>query len=299
MKSLKMQFFWAAAILILLFNSSRNLSANSISIQKTISELEASTGGRIGVSAINTANGMRLQYRAEERFPFCSTFKSLLVAAVLKKSMSEPRFLEEQIKYSKQDTEGAKYSPITEKHLKDGMSIAQLCEATIQHSDNAAANLLMKKIGGPKRVNSFLQAIGDSVFRLDRWEPELNSAIPGDLRDTSTPAAVADSLRKILLGDALAQPQREQLQAWLKGNTTGDTRIRAGVPKGWVVGDKTGTCTYGTTNDVGIIWPPKGAPIIIAIYFTHKEKEAAPRNDVIASITRILINAMELEKLDK
>lgn len=262
-------------------------------IQKNLSELETSSGGRIGLSARNTANNRVIQYRSEERFLFCSTFKALLVASVLKKSMSDPHLLEERIKYDKKDLEASKYSPITEKHLNDGMNIAQLCEATIQYSDNAAANLLLKKLGGPQAVTNFLRSIGDSKFRLDRWEPELNSAIPEDPRDTSTPNAVEKSLQQVLLGDTLGQSQRELLKTWLKGNTTGDTRIRAGVPTDWTVGDKTGTCSYGTTNDIGIIWPSKNAPIIVAIYFTQKEKDAEPKNDVIASVTRIVIEAFK------
>jgi beta-lactamase class A len=262
-------------------------------IQKKLSELEVSSGGRIGLSARNTANNRVIQYRAEERFPFCSTFKALLVASVLKKSMSDPHLLEERIKYGKKDIEASKYSPITEKNLNAGMSIAQLCEATIQYSDNAAANLLMKKLGGPQSVTDFLRSIGDSKFKLDRWEPELNSAIPEDSRDTSTPNAVEKSLRQVLLGDTLGQFQRELLKTWLKGNTTGDARIRAGVPTDWTVGDKTGTCSYGTTNDIGIIWPSHGEPIIVAIYFTQKEKDAAPKNEVIASIARMVIETLK------
>ena len=262
---------------------------NPISIQKKLAELEASSGGRIGFSAINTANNTHLQYHAQERFPFCSTCKLIGVSAILKQSMTDSHLLQQKVTYKKQDL--VTYSPITEKHLADGMTISELCAAAML-SDNTAINLLIKKLGGPEAVTAFAHSIGDNAFRLDRIEPELNSAIPGDLRDTSTPAAMTKSVQRLALGNSLATPQRELLQAWLKSNTTGGSRIRAGVPKGWVVGDKTGTCDYGTTNDIGIIWPPKSPPIVVAIYFTQNKKEAAPRDDIIASVTRILIDVL-------
>lgn len=264
-------------------------STKSTSLQEQLSALEISSGGRIGISAINTANDTRLQYRGEERFPICSTFKMMGVAAILKESMKNSQLLQQKVNYKKEDL--VVYSPLTEKHLTDGMTVSELCAATITLSDNTAMNLLMKKLGGPKAVTAFARSIGDNTFRLDRWEPELNTALPGDLRDTSTPAAMAKSLQRLGLGDALSVPQRKQLQIWLKNNTTGDSRIRAGVPKGWLVGDKTGTGDYGTTNDIGIIWPSKCPPIVVTIYFTQNKKDAAPQNDVIASATRIVINA--------
>ncbi|HEV7856030.1 MAG TPA: serine hydrolase, partial [Herminiimonas sp.] len=147
--------------------------------------------------------------------------------------------------------------------------------------------------GGPEAVTAFARSIDDRIFRLERWEPELNSAVPGDPRDTSTPAAMERNLHRLALGNILAPHQRKQFVAWLKGNKTGDARIRAGVPKNWIVGDKTGTGSYGTTNDVGILWPASGAPIIAAIYFTQPDNpEAPPRDDVIASVTRILVGAL-------
>jgi beta-lactamase class A len=219
----------------------------------------------------------------------CSTFKAMAVAAVLKKSMKERDFLQKQLSYTKAEVIASGYAPITEKHLAKGMPIADLCAAAMQYSDNAAVNLLMKELGGPKAITAFARTIGDKTFSLDRWEPALNSAIPGDVRDTSSPAAMGKSLHLLLRGEALAPLQRELFITWLKGNTTGDTRIRAGAPKDWLVGDKTGTCSYGTTNDIGIIWPPQGDPLVMAIYFTQKNKDAANRSDVIAAVTKLVI----------
>ncbi|WP_387465029.1 class A beta-lactamase, partial [Photorhabdus sp. RM323S] len=228
--------------------------AISSSLHQQLAELENSTKGRLGVTLINTANGQEIQYRGNERFPFCSTFKLILVATVLHKSMSQSKLLAKHINYHESDL--LSYAPIAHKNLNQGMSITQLCAATLQYSDNTAANLLIKELGGVEAVNHFTQSLGDPAFRLDRWEPDLNSAIPDDPRDTTTPAAMAASVKKIVLGETLAAPQREQLTVWLKGNTTGNASIRAGAPVGWVVGDKTGSGDYGTNNDVAVLWPP-------------------------------------------
>lgn len=266
-----------------------NQGVNLASIQEKLSELEKISGGRLGLFAINTANNLTVQYRAVERFPVTSTFKVLAVAAILKQSVTDRQLLQQRITYNPKDL--VSYSPITEKYL--GMTVEELCAATIQYSDNTAVNLLMKLLGGPKAVTEFARSIGDHTFRLDRWETDLNSAIPGDLRDTSTPVVMAKSMQRLVLGDALPPAQRAKLQVWLKGNTTGDASIRAGIPEGWVVGDKTGGGDYGTTNDIGVLWPPTAAPIVVAIYFTQNEKDAQTRKDVIASATRILISAFD------
>nr|WP_295618671.1 class A beta-lactamase [Chamaesiphon sp. GL140_3_metabinner_50] len=185
------------------------------------------------------------------------------------------------------------YSPITKQHIEDGMTVAALCAAAIGYSDNTAANLLMKIIGGPEAVTTFARSIGDRQFRLDRWETALNSAIPGDLRDTSTPNAMGLSLQRLAVGDALEPHLQLQLRVWLQGNTTGSARIRAGVPTDWQVGDKTGTGDYGTANDLGLLWPPHRAPVVVAIYTTQGEKDAKARNDVIASAARIVVDWLE------
>jgi len=263
-------------------------------IQKKLADLEVSSGGRIGLFLINTGDNTHLQYHAKERFPMCSTSKVMAVSAILKQSTKDRHLLQHKLAYTKKDVELSGYAPITKNHINDGLAISELCEAAITRSDNTAMNLLMKKLGGPEAVTSFAYSIGDNKFRLDRYEPELNSAIPGDLRDTTTPEAMTESLNKLAFGEALELTQQHKLLAWLKSNTTGSARIRAGVPKGWLVGDKTGTGSYGTTNDIGIIWPPKGSPIVVAIYFTQNKKDAAPRDDVIASVTRILIHSLKV-----
>jgi len=242
------------------------------------------------VAGFNTGSGVRLQHRAHERFPLCSTFKLMLAAAVLERSTRDGSLLSRNLSYGKGDL--IDHSPITEKHVATGMTVAAMCAATIQYSDNAAANLLLKVLGGPATITAFARGIGDQTFRLDRTEPELNTSIPGDPRDTTTPAAMSDSIQRLVLGDALGAGQRDQLRTWLLGNTTNTERFLAGVPAGWKVGDKTGGGSYGSNNDVGVLWPPAGAPIVLSVYLTFPQKDAKVRNDVVASATRIAASAL-------
>jgi beta-lactamase class A len=239
--------------------------------------LEAASNGRLGVAALNTGDGAIVNYRADERFPFCSTFKVLLASAILTRSAHEDGLLDQRIRYTQSDL--VNYSPVSEKHVADGMTVAELCAAAIQYSDNSAANLLIRLLGGPPAVTAFARSIGDDEFRLDRMETELNTAIP---------AAMARSLQRLALGNALGARERDQLQAWMRGNTTGDARIRAGVPRDWQVADKTGTGDYGTSNDVAVLWPPSKPPIVVVIYFTQREQDAKARSDVLASAAKIV-----------
>lgn len=251
-----------------------------------LTHLEGELGGRLGVFALDTGTGTQLSYRGTERFPLCSTFKAVLAAAILQRSTQEADLLQRHIRYQQSDL--ISHSPICEKHLASGMTVAELCAATVQYSDNAAANLLMTILGGPQAVTAFARSVGDQQFRLERWETELNSAIPGDPRDTTTPAAMAQTLQRTVLGDGLGATQRQQLQTWLLGNTTGATRIAAGVPASWRVGDKTGTGAYGTAHDVGVVWRPHAAPLVLAIYTHHDEEQAPANNAVIARAARVV-----------
>lgn len=259
------------------------------SVQEQLAQLESSAGGRLGVAAINTANNQRLEYRSEERFPLCSTSKVMAVAAILHKSSTEAKLLSTNVHYTQQDVDASGYAPIASKHVATGMTVSAMCQAALNYSDNLAMNELLKNLGGAKAVTAYARKIGDNSFRLDRKEPELNSAIPGDLRDTTTPRAMQMSLQTLVLGNSLAATQRQQLQGWLKNNTTGSVRISAGVPKTWLVGDKTGTGKYGTSNDVGVIWPTGAQPIVLAIYFTQNKPDAKANDQVIADATRIVV----------
>jgi beta-lactamase class A len=260
----------------------------SIADQRLIDEikrLESESGGRLGVCVLETATGTRHVHRGDERFPMCSTFKALAAAAVLARVDSGNEQLTRRITYDASAL--VTYSPVTEKHVGDGMTLAEICEAAVTLSDNTAGNLLLAAIGGPSGLTTFVRSLGDPVTRLDRDEPSLNEALPDDPRDTTTPNAMASNLQALILGTkALSAPSREQLTAWLIANKTGDTRLRAGFAKDWRVGDKTGTGARGTSNDVAVIWPPNKAPIVIAAYLTGATVSAAQQNATLASVAR-------------
>ncbi|QBR82928.1 class A beta-lactamase [Legionella israelensis] len=261
-------------------------------LKKKLAELESQSGGRIGLYAINTADNSYIQYRANERFPTGCTSKVMGVAAVLQKSMSEPLLLQKKLFYKQEEL--TNWNPVTEKHLRDGMTVEALCAAAISYSDNTAMNLLVKQLGGVQVMNIFARSIGDTVFRQDHgWSQEAMSGGLDNVNDSSTPKAMAKSLQRLALGHILAESQRQLLISWLQQNTTGEARIRAGVPKGWIVGDKTGTgMYYGTTNDIAIIWPPKSAPIVLVVYFTNDHQKTAEKQEsVIAQATKLVINA--------
>jgi beta-lactamase class A len=285
-----------ATLLLLSSCASKSLEAGSNSISYELAKLEASTGGRIGLSAVNTKTGEHFEYRSDERFPFCSTFKSIVVAAILEKAGEEPDLLNRRILFNRREVERAGYAPVTLDQYKQGMSVSELCAAAIQKSDNGAANLLIKIVGGVGAINEFSRRNGDHDFRLDRMEPNLNSALPNDQRDTTTPAAMETSLQQFLVGEKLPAEQRQQFREWLESSVTGNKRIRAGVRKLWKVGDKTGTCSYGTTNDVGILSSVINGPVVIAIFFTQKERNAKPRDDVIASAATLVDERLRIRK---
>ncbi|MFF1358081.1 class A beta-lactamase [Streptomyces sp. NPDC058297] len=260
--------------------------------RRRLRELEAGYPGRIGVHALDTGTGAVLAYRAHERFAIASTFKVLAASAILHRAREqEPGLLDVLIRYGRDDLVAA--SPRTEMHLETGMTVRELCDAAITYSDNTAANLVMRRIGGPAGVTAFARSLGDSVTRLDRWETDLNTNIPGDRRDTTTPAAMTGDLRALVLGDALHPLDRGQLTRWLVENTTGDKRIRAGLPTGWRVGDKTGSPAYGGVNDVAVAWPPGGgAPLVVCVYTTLLDADTPGEDRIAADITRIVVDAL-------
>lgn len=248
-------------------------------------QLERASGGRLGVSLLDMKTGELTQHRGDERFPMCSTFKVLAAAAVLKKAGPKLNDLDRRASISKSDI--VENSPVTSEHVgEEGMSLRQLCDAAITRSDNTAGNLLLKDIGGTAALTAFARKLGDRVTRLDRIEPDLNEGTPGDPRDTTTPNAMVSNLKKLLLGDALLPPARAQLIDWMIANKTGDARLRAGLPGGWRVGDKTGAGGHGTTNDIAVIWPPNRPPLIVAVYLTEATMDSAGRNEVIAGVGR-------------
>lgn len=248
--------------------------------------LEQELGGRLGVWAVDTGSGRVLAYREHERFALCSTFKVLAAAAALARSVDEPDFLRTRIHYTEEDM--VRFSPVTKRYTADGMSLLQLCAAALTHSDNTAADLILRQVGGPEGLTRYARDIGDSMFRLDRWGLESHTAYPGDPRDTTTPAAMGATLEALLLGQVLPPRERALLTGWMRDCATGAGRIRAGIPAHWDLAHKTGTGGHGSANDVGMIWPPDRAPIVLAIYTTRHEKDSRPRSDIVAAAARLV-----------
>lgn len=255
-----------------------------------ITAMEATLGGRIGVAALDTGTGARLSHRGRERFAMCSSFKWLLAAHVLASADRNVLRLGQDIPYSESDLLST--SPVTRAHVGEGhLTIEQLCAATVKFSDNAAANLLLGQVGGPEGLTRFLRGIGDPVTRLDRTELALNSNIPGDPRDTTMPDAIITTMKTILLGDVLKPASREKLLQWMKDCTTGLSRLRAGLPKGWMAGDKTGSGTNGPSNDNAIAWPPRRAPVLMAVYVDAPNVPANQREAPHAKIAALIAQA--------
>lgn len=254
-----------------------------------LSRIEARLQGRIGVFALRGA--AVVSHRAGERFAYCSTFKWVLAAAILK-GVDEGRLdLDRIMAYGQRDL--LPHSPVTASRVKEGgMSIGALCAATIATSDNAAANLLGPLAGGPAGLQAFVRGLGDSVMRFDRVEPQLNSNLPGDPRDTTSPEAMARLLRTVLETDVLSRASRERLLAWMKATATGANRIRAGLPQGWAIAHKTGTGSRGAVNDVAVLFPPEGTPVYLCVFIDGAGADDRRREAAIAEATRLALKAL-------
>jgi beta-lactamase class A len=255
-----------------------------------LAELERRQGRRIALVALDTGRGRAVRHRADERVLMCSTAKVLIVAAVLRRRLAEPGLLERTIRYTRADL--LEYAPATTPRVEEGMTVAALCEAAIVVSDNTAANLLTGLLGGPAATTAFVRTLGDGVTRLDRLEPALNETAPGDERDTSTAAAMTGDLQGLVLGDALDPTGRDLLTGWMAGATTGTQQIRAGLPAGWRVGDKTGSGAQGENHDVAVAWPPGRAPLVLAVYTTPSDPASTNGRATIAEATRIAVGAL-------
>lgn len=282
--------FMMTALVLILSSILNAYTQQDLSVMDKLKALESNIEGRVGVFAINTANDHIIEYRADEIFPTGCTSKVIGVAAVLRKSMPDPSLLLTNIKYSEAELE--EWSPVTQKYVSSGMTIQDLCAASISLSDNTSMNLLLKVIGGVQGMNDFARSIGDLSFRQDNdWPAEAFSGGANNVKDSSTPKSMVESLRKLTIGEILDRPQRNLLINWLIDTQTGARRIRAATPDCWKVGDKTGTGgAYGSTNDLAIVWPPNHVPILIGVYYTTNNEHAKKREDVVADTARIVID---------
>lgn len=260
-----------------------------VNTDEDFAQLEEEFDALVGVYAIDTGTNETIEYRSDERFAFASTYKALAAAILLQQN--SPEDLEEVITYTEDDL--VPYSPVTENYIDSGMTLLEIGEAAVRQSDNTAGNLLFEAIGGPNGFEQALRHIGDNVTQAERLEPDLNVFTPGDTQDTSTPKALATSLQAFALSDILSEDKKELFNDWLKGNATGDPLIRAGVPEDWIVGDKSGAASYGTRNDIAVVWPPNREPIVVAIMSRHQNEDAKYDDVLIAEAAKITINALK------
>jgi beta-lactamase class A len=257
----------------------------------SLAQLEKENNGRLGVAVLDIGSGESSGHRTDERFAMCSTFKMLLAAAVLERVDSGKESLARRIPIPA--TGLLPHSPGTQEHAGSSMPVLDLCAVIVTLSDNTAANLLLASIDGTAGITRFARSLGDNATRLDRIEMALNEALPGDPRDTTSPAAMVANMQKLILGDKLSAGSRERLTGWMIANKTGDERLRAGITSGWRVGDKTGSNGENTTNDVAIIWPPRQAPVLVAAYLTACAGSEAKRNAVLAQVGRLVAASLE------
>ena len=250
------------------------------------SKLENDYGVKLGIYALDTETNKEIAFHADERFAYCSTFKALIVGAILKQDSLEQ--LQQVVKYKQEDV--LSYAPVTKNNVDKGMTIGELCNAALRFSDNTAGNLLLNHIGGPNGFKSALNQLGDNVTQPASIEPKLNENILGDIRDTSTSRQLAIDLQAYTTGKILTDDKKKILLDWMIGNTTGNTLIRAGAPANWIVADKSGSGLYGRRNDIAIVMPPNKKPIIIAILSTHDIKEAKYDDKLIAQASKIVFD---------
>lgn len=257
-------------------------------LQQAIIRIEQTLHARIGVELLDITSGQLWAYKADDRFPVMSTYKVLACGAFLARVDAGTAQLDQHVNYSR--SELVKYSPVTDEHADQGMTAGALCKAAITMSDNTAGNLVLRLIGGPQGLTGFLRAHGDGVTRLDRWETALNEAAPGDPRDTTSPAAMVATMNKLLLGSVLSKKSRAQLYGWMVGDKVADALLRASLPKGWAIADKSGAGGHGSRGIIAEITPSRKGPYLVAIYMTGVDGDMAAQNGAIRDIGRALVS---------
>ncbi|MFC8923753.1 class A beta-lactamase [Cellulosimicrobium sp. NPDC057127] len=255
-----------------------------------LAALEAAYDARVGVHAVDTATGDHVEHRADERFAYASTIKALAAGVLLRGQPASA--LDEALPVTAEDVEGAGWSPVTGTRVGTAMTVRELGAAAVSRSDNGAFNVLLRHLGGPEALQAALVETGDTTTLVDAWEPELNRFTPGEPARTSTPRALADGVAALALGDTLDPGVRAVYVSWLTGSTTGDGTIRAGAPDGWTVGSKTGTAgRYGSRNDVAVVWPPDGAPIVLAVLTDRPGMDDEPDDSLLADVAALVLGA--------
>lgn len=280
----------ASATTLGMMGSARSLAASD-PLEEVVVSIETRLGARVAMTVLDDETGRAWHHRSTEPVALTSTFKALAGAALLARVDRGEESLERRVVFTKASL--VAYSPATEARVGDpGMTLGEIAEAAITLSDNTAGNLLLEAIGGPRGLTTFLRSIGDDVTRLDRWEPDLNEAAPGDPRDTTTAAAITHSLREVLIGRVLSAGSRERLTAWMVGDRVGGPVLRAGLPQGWTIADKTGAGGNGARGVIAVVWPTGRKPLTVAIYLADTRAEMAARNAAIAEIGAALARSI-------
>ena len=285
------EFVTLAALAHSTFVPAAEVAQGFTALPAAIARLEKVNGGRVGVAVLDMASGERAGHRENELFPMCSTFKFLLAAAVLRRADTHDESLERSVPIPPAPV--LSHSPWSEGFAGKTMTVAALCAAVLIQSDNTAANALLESIGGPSSITQFARFIGDDVTRLDRTELALNEALAGDPRDTTSPLAMMGNLKVLLLGNLLSPASRLQLSLWMERSLTGLDRLRANLPPGWRVADKTGANGEHTSNDIAVLRPPHKPPVIVTAYITQCKGPEAKRAAMLAQIGRLVGRAVE------
>lgn len=271
------------------------LMAQDDNLLTEVDRIERQLDARVGFAAYDLETEQRWEYNADQLFAMSSTFKTLACAALLQRVDEGSEQLERRVKVSASDI--VTYSPVTEAYADNReISLFELCEATMTTSDNTAANLILQAIGGPQAVTAFVRELGDSVTRLDRWETELNEAVPHDERDTTTPNAMVSNLEKLVVGNALSPQSKNQLREWLVNNEVADGLFRSQMPDEWVIGDRTGAGGFGSRSITAVTWPPERKPIIVAFYITETDASFEERNTAIAELGSVIRDVIETSR---
>ncbi len=283
------------ALLLLVTASFTAMQAHALDaklLDQKAAEIERQLNARLGVTVLDTQTGRSYQHRQAERFPLNSTFKVFACAALLAKSDAGQIDLQSSRQIRASDI--VTWSPVTKHRVGgEGMSLFELCTATMTYSDNTAANFVLKAVGGPAGLTAFFRSLGDHETRIDRYEPDSNRLKKGDQRDTTTPEAVLASFQKTVLGDVLSNASKEQLLTWLKGNTTAKALIRKDLPQGWIIGDRSGANRQSTRSLLAVIWPPQKSAVVVAIYLQARGKTPMKiRNAAIAEFGRTLVEQL-------
>ncbi|WP_395167668.1 class A beta-lactamase [Francisella salimarina] len=269
----------------------------NIQISNSLHNLEKQYGGKIGVYTINRNDNSNFSHNQSFYFPICSTYKFLVVGAILKQSMTNKNLLNEKIKILSNQVVG--YSPITKEHINQTMTVSQLSRAAIQ-SDNTATNLLIEKLGGLSKLNKFILSLHDHATKVAGLEPIANQVNLTTNQNKTTPKIMARDINKLAFSNNILDKKHRLLfKKWLLGNDSDDNRIAAEIPDEWDVGNKTGTCAYGSTNDVAIIWPDDDRAIIMAIFYTQSQENAKPNSKIIREVTKILLDKFEQHNKSK